>query len=211
MQRLLYIFLFFISLGSLSTIASAQDPNRAVDDIDGSIAFIENLAVSTRDVWSNSQLTGTERTEAFKTIFEEATDVDLLARLMLGRHYRTASKDQKKRYIQTMRDFIIAEFDKRMTQIGFRDLTIVGTTPAPGKRGQLYVRTKVERNEGDPILADWRVRKKNGKFEIVNLEVEGINLVITNRELFSSRVKAVGLDGLIDELAEAATAPVEAD
>lgn len=191
----------FLTLAPFSLAANAQD--KAVDDIDGAVDFIETLARSTQDVWSNSQLTKAERLAAFKDVFAEATDITLLGRLMLGRHYRTASTEQRKAYNDVMRLFIISEFDKRMTQIGFKELEVTGTTPAPGKRGHLFVRTRVERNEGDPILADWRVRKQNGKFEIVNLEVEGINLVITNRELFAARVKAVGLDGLISELKDA--------
>jgi phospholipid transport system substrate-binding protein len=190
------VFALFIFSG----FAVAQD--RAVDDVQGAIAFIQGLSDETKAIWSDTNLTSAERSSSFRTIFEDATDVELLAKGMLGRHYRTASSDQRKAYMVAMTDYIIFEFDKRMSQIGFRELEVTGTTPASGKRGHLFVRTKVERDEGGPLLADWRVRKKNGAFQIVNLEIEGINLLITNRELFSSRIKEVGLNGLIQELKE---------
>lgn len=197
--------LITVFVGALTLAAPSQAQDRAVDDTEGAILFIEQLATDTQNAWSDSTLNKAERDAAFREIFQRATDVSLLGRLMLGRHYRTATPDQRKRYIDTMRRYILAEFAKRMSQIGFQGLEVTGTTPAPGKRGQLFVRTRIERDEGSPILADWRVRKtKDGRFEIVNLEIEGINLVITNRELFSARVKAVGLDGLIEELNTAA-------
>lgn len=189
---------FLAVLWVAATPAVAQD--KAVDDTRGAIEFIEGLAGETIAVWSDSKLTEAEREIAFRAIFEQATDISLLARGMLGRHFRTATAEQRDRYMQAMSDYIITEFDKRMTQIGFRELEVIGTKPASGRNGHVFVRTEVQRDDGEPILADWRVRKKSGEFQIVNLEFEGINLMITNRDVFSSKVKDVGVDGLIDWL-----------
>jgi len=184
----------------------AQD-DRAVDDARGAIDFIQRISDETIAVWSDAKMTEVERYNAFRAIFEEATDIELLARGMLGRHYRTASSAQRDAYMTAMGDYIISEFDKRMAQIGFKTLVVTGTKAASGKHGHLFVRTEVEREEGEPILADWRVRKKDGRFQIVNLEFEGINLMITNRDVFASKVKDDGMDGLIEWLKAQNTAP----
>ena len=179
----------------------AQSGDRAVDDTRGAMEFIEQLANDTIAVWSDQLMNKTEREEAFRQIFLKASDVRLLAQAMLGRHYRTASKEQRQAYMTVMTEYIVTEFGNRMTQIGFKDVKVTGTTPAPGRRGHLWVKTEVDRDEGSPLLADWRVRKTNGTFQVVNLEVEGINLVITTREYFASRIKELGgLDQLIAEL-----------
>lgn len=181
-----------------ATSVYAQD--KAVDDPEGAMAFIQNLSEETHAVWSDSTMSADDRTVAFRALFQEATDIELLSKGMLGRHYRTASSAQRRAYMDAMRDYIIHELDKQMQTIGFKRLDVTGTTPASGRSGHLFVRTKVDREEGQALLADWRVRKKDGEFQIVNVEVEGINLLITNREIFSARVKSVGLDGLIAEL-----------
>ncbi len=180
----------------------AHAQGTAATDTRGAIEFVETIASETIAAWSDSKLTEEERAIAFRAVFEQATDINLLARGMLGRHFRTASSEQRKLYMAAMSDYIVAEFDKRMTQIGFRQLEVIGTKPASGKNGHVFVKTEVQRDEGQPILADWRIRKKNGKFQIVNLEFEGINLMITNRDVFSAKVKKVGMDGLIDWLKE---------
>ena len=181
--------------------AVAQQEGTAAADPRGAMEFIDQMAKNVLVVWSDQQMTASEREAAFRKVFKEATDIRLLSQAMLGRYYRTATKDQRQAYMAAMTEYIITEFNKRMTQIGFREVTVIGTTPASGRRGHLYVKTEVDREEGGPLLADWRVRKKNGKFQIVNLEIEGINLVITNREYFASRIKELGgLDGLIAEL-----------
>ena len=96
-----------------------------------------------------------------------------------------------------MQKYIVAEFDNRMEQVGFKKLEVFGTRPASGRRGHLFVRTKIQRDKGEPILADWRVRKKKGVFQIVNLDFEGINLMITNRDVFSAKIKSGGIGSLI--------------
>lgn len=201
--RWMTAFSLALSAVILSSGSVAQDT--AVDDPRGSIEFIENLANETIAVWSDSRLNEEERYAAFRNVFEQGTDIDLIARGMLGRHIRTATADQRRDYMAAMRDYVIAEFDKRMTQIGFEKLAVTGTRPASGRSGHLFVRTEVLRESGAPILADWRVRKKDGIFQIVNLEFEGINLMITNRDVFAAKVKEVGLDGLIEWLKEQST------
>jgi len=194
--------------------AAAQDTPgpTAVSDPRGAIEFIETLAAETQAAWSDVKLTADERSQAFRALFQDATDINLLARGMLGRHYLELKKDKAKRdaYLSAMEDYIVAEFDRRMAQIGFQSLEVVGTKPASGKRGHLFVKTQVIRENGDPILADWRIRKSNNKFQIVNLEFEGINLMITNRDVFSAKVKQVGIDGLIEWLKGEAAATVTA-
>ena len=195
MKRL--IALLSLCFFLVPSVAAQDGGERAVDDVRGAIEFIQNVSKETIAAWSDSKLSEKERYAAFRAIFEEATDIELLAQGMLGVHYRTISPEQRETYMKAMRDYIISEFDKRMAQIGFKALEVTGTKPASGKQGHLFVKTEVKREEGEPILADWRVRKKDGSFQIVNLEFEGINLLITNRDLFSSKIKKDGFDGLI--------------
>ncbi|MBL4836944.1 MAG: ABC transporter substrate-binding protein [Kordiimonadaceae bacterium] len=183
---------------AFSTSVVSQD--KALDDPSGAIAFIQAVSDDTVVAWSDSKLTKADRATAFRSIFREATDINLLARGMLGRHYKTISVEERKSYMAAMRDYIVAEFDKRMEQVGFKTLEVYGTRPASGRRGHIFVLTKIKREKGEPILADWRVRKKKGAFQIVNLDFEGINLMITNRDLFSAKIKSGGIDGLIEWL-----------
>ncbi|MCJ9430294.1 MlaC/ttg2D family ABC transporter substrate-binding protein [Kordiimonas marina] len=193
-MKRLFALMILLFVPALPAAAQGQT---AVDDPRGAIEFIQNLSKDVIAVWSDSKMNSKERYEAFRKLFENATDIDLLAKGMLGRHYRTATPAQRAAYMAAMTDYIVSEFDKRMTQIGFRSLEVTGTKPASGRHGHLFVRTQVARDQGEPILADWRVRKKDGKFQIVNLEFEGINLLITNRDVFSAKIKDVGFDGLV--------------
>ncbi|MBL4789327.1 MAG: ABC transporter substrate-binding protein [Kordiimonadaceae bacterium] len=197
-MKKIYAFLcMLVIVASPLAAQSSTSTDRAADDAKGAVAFIAKLGEDTKAVWSDSNMTAAERSTAFRALFEKSTDIRLLARAMLGRHFRTINKEQRANYMAAMRNYIVAQFDGRMAQIGFKTIEVVGTKAASGKRGDIFVKTRITRDEGQAILADWRIRKKKGVFYIINLDFEGINLMITTRDVFASRVKRDGIEGLI--------------
>ena len=73
-----------------------------------------------------------------------------------------------------------------------------GTAPA-GKR-DIYVRSQILRPDGPPLAADWRVRKIEEEFKVIDLKIEGISMVITQRDEFMAKIASSGLDELIADL-----------
>lgn len=192
-KHLLFILLF------TATPAFAQD--RAVDDIEGSSQFIQDLANETISVLGDTTLNAEERYGNFRTLFADATDINTLTRVLLGRHYRTAIKEgHLPAYQKSVEDYILSEFEEQVQLIGFDSVEIVGTRPAKGKRGELLVRTDIKVKKGDDFQADWRVQKKDGIFSIINVTVLGYNFAVSGRQLFQSRIKELGMQGHLDEL-----------
>lgn len=187
----------------------AQD--RAIDDIDGSSQFIQNLGNQTIGILGDSTLNSDERYSNFHSLFAEATDISTLTRMLLGRHYRTVVKQgHLEAYKKSVEDYIISEFEEQIQLIGFESVEVVGTRPAKGKRGELIVRTDIKVTDGDDFQADWRVQKKKGEFSIINVTVLGYNFAVSGRQLFQSRIKELGITGHIAELEkEYARTPVE--
>lgn len=187
----------------------AQD--KAVDDIDGSSQFIQTLGNQTIEILGDSTLNPDERYTSFRTLFSEATDINILTRTLLGRHYRTVVKQgHLEAYKRSVEDYIISEFEEQIQLIGFDSVEVIGTRPAKGKRGELIVRTDIKVVDGDDLQADWRVQKKKGEFSIINVTVLGYNFAVSGRQLFQSRIKELGIAGHIAELEkEYARTPIE--
>ncbi len=188
-----------ISLMFITNPVIAQD--RAVDDIDGSSQFIQTLGNQTIGILGDTTLNSDDRYSSFRTLFAEATDINTLTRMLLGRHYRTVVKQgHLEAYKKSVEDYIISEFEEQIQLIGFDSVEVIGTRPAKGKRGELIVRTDIKVIEGDDFQADWRVQKKKGKFSIINVTVLGYNFAVSGRQLFQSRIKELGIPGHIAEL-----------
>ena len=126
-------------------------------------------------------------------------DFDAMAKLTLGKHWRTASPVQRKRFINAYREMLIRSYGKAMFK--YAGATIKpGNSAAKSKPGYVTVRTQVIPKGGKAIAANYDVRKKGNDWKAYNVEIAGINLLTNFRTNFTREVSAKGLDALIARL-----------
>ena len=68
-----------------------------------------------------------------------------------------------------------------------------------GKIDALVV-TEIGRPSGPPLVAGWRDRGGAGVYKILDVIVQGVSMLATQRSEFASVVRSQGLDGLIEVL-----------
>lgn len=126
-------------------------------------------------------------------------DVDYAARLVLGKHWRTATEAQKKRFIDAfyqslMRNYgdAIAEFTAdRLTLLPFKgDLT----------SGVATVRTEVKRSNGTPVPVNYSMRATPQGWKAWDVTIEGISYVKNYRTDFGAEIDQKGIDAVIQRL-----------
>lgn len=170
----------------------------AAEDPEGAKAFILALSDDALRVLDDTTLTQRERDTAYRDILSRGFALDYIARLVLGRHGRSATKEQMEEYKRIFPEYILNIYVHRLTEFGDEQF-IVGDTAPAGKK-DIYVRSEIIRPNGPPVAADWRVRIRKGKFTIIDLKIEGISMASTQRERFAAKIAKVGLDGLIQSL-----------
>ena len=75
--------------------------------------------------------------------------------------------------------------------------------------GDKIVRAQIVRpSGGNPIDVDFRVRKRDEGYKVIDVSVEGISMLHTHRVEFASVVNRKGIDGLLDDLRARVEAPV---
>ena len=198
------VAVFFVIAGASQVLAAES----AAEDPMGAEEFIRQLANDAFGILNDTRLTQNERDEAFRSLLKDGFALDYVSRLVLGRHRRTASKAQMAEYDRIFPEYILRIYASRLTEYGDEEVIVVGTTPA-GKR-DIYVRSKISRPDGPPLAADWRVRRIKEKFKVIDLKIEGISMVITQRDEFLAKIASSGFDSLIANLkrqAELDTAP----
>jgi ABC-type transporter MlaC component len=65
-----------------------------------------------------------------------------------------------------------------------------------GKKKDILVRSKIS-TDTNIYHVDWRLRKDNGTFKIIDLSTKGISLVLTLRGDFGGVLNSKGVNGLI--------------
>lgn len=132
-------------------------------------------------------------------LLDGAIDVDLVARLILARHWRTADEAQQAEYLKLFRAYALDNLASKLNIYNGQEFEIVDSQVA-GKRDAL-VKTLILSPDRPPLHVDWRIRElKDGALVAIDLIVENVSLIVTQRSEFGAVVERRGMDGLLAEL-----------
>lgn len=185
----------------------AQTANKAVivegsaaADPEGARQFITALSDNVINVLNDTTKTQSERDEAFRELLRDGFALKYISRLILGRHRRGADRTLLQEFEEVFPEYVLRVYISRLAEFGDEEFIVENTAPA-GKR-DIFVRSQIVRPQGPSIIADWRVRKIDDVFKIIDLKIEGISMAVTQREEFSARISESSLRAVIDSLRE---------
>ena len=188
--------LAFLGAAALAFSAWAQQlaPNELVQKITDEI-----LAA----IKSDKQLAAGDKQKAMKLAEEKVlpyVDFEQATRLAVGRAWREATPEQKKRLVSEFRNMLVRTYSNAISTYEGQTLKVL---PARGKQDpeETVVRTQFIRAGGQPLPIDFTMHKAGETWKVYDITVEGVSLVLTYRSEFDAIVKQQGIDGLIKALA----------
>ena len=139
------------------------------------------------------------------SVLEEGTDLSLLGQLVLGRYWRQANPTQRTEYLRLFRRYMLQTFVQRLRQYVGSDLGFAGErfqiiASRPVGQRDILVQSRVAPPSSQPLRVDWRLRERPGEPVIIDLIVEGISLLVTQRSEFAAVLERGGIDRLLSEL-----------
>ncbi len=160
---------------------------------------VRRMAQEAMAVLSDTSLSAEQRAEGLRRLMAQAIDIPPIARFVLGRYWRAASERQREAYTEAYADYILNAYTAKIGGGGGAAVERfdVVKTQAHGTKDFL-VYCIVARTGGEPTRAIWRLRQRDGRYRIVDLMVEGISMVQTQRQEFVSMMRAY--DGDVDKL-----------
>ena len=108
----------------------------------------------------------------------------------------------RKEYLQLFEDLLVTTHAQRFTNYAGETLKI-SRAEVRGKRDVIVYSTMIRIDAIKPLKIAWRVRgSKSGTYKIVDITVEGISMIQTQRSEFGSFIKKNGdtLDPLLTEI-----------
>ena len=116
----------------------------------------------------------------FEQIFASYADVPIIAKSALGAPWRAASPDQQSGFVAAFRGYISRKYGKQFRAFIGGQITIVRSRDA-GQKG-ILVETEAKLQGQAPFAVEWQVSDGSGRLKFVNLNIEGIWLLTTERE-----------------------------
>ena len=201
--------IFMAAVTGLAVLLSATSGPQASSDDDPALTFIQSLGdQAVEALRDNVNSSFEEREAAFREVMVNGFDIPIVGRFVLGRHWRTASKEQRKDYMAVFVDFIVRVYASRFDSYGGELFT--ARSVIHDESGDKIVRAQIVRpSRGDPIGVDFRVRMRDEGYKVIDVTVEGISMLHTHRVEFASVVNRKGIDGLLSDLRARVEAPVD--
>lgn len=140
-----------------------------------------------------ADISDAERKSALSQILHESFDLSGIGRSVLGRHWATATPDQRARFIAAFEKAEVKAYSNRFKEYSGQSL-VVGKVTNQGSRE--LVDSRIVQPNGTSINLVWEV--VNGK--IMDVSIEGVSMAITRRSDFNAYIQRNGIDGLISEL-----------
>ncbi|EPY03277.1 phospholipid-binding protein MlaC [Magnetospirillum fulvum] len=169
--------------------------------IDPAIVFVNRLADTAMQTMVGKGVPDSERAARFRTLFTTEVDLAEIGRRVLGRYWRSATPEQQQDFLRLFEDIVVLTWSTRFKDYG-GDLrhTVIGLVD-DGERG-LTVTSRVERDRQQPITLQWRLKRTEGGFRVVDLIVEGSSMAVTYQSEYASVIRANGdrIDGLLSAL-----------
>jgi phospholipid transport system substrate-binding protein len=183
----------FILVMSFSSIAGESTPLEVVKEASDSLTG--QLKLKKDDIAKNPTIV----LDLVKQFILPKVSTGYIAKSVLGNHYSDATTEQKQKFKNEFEESLLRFYAKAFKSytdetIAFRDEILQGSVA--------LVRTEIMRSDSS-IPVDYKLRqKKDGVWLLVDIIVEGVSLVTSNRKQYDSEISRHGLDDVIIKLAE---------
>jgi phospholipid transport system substrate-binding protein len=177
---------------------------RAAPSVEDARTLIEQVSAKVLAILSDQALSDRQKFDALVALLEGPIDLDLVARLILGRHWRTADDAQRQEYLELFREYALANLASKLHLYRGQSFEVTGAKVVSDQ--DALVSSRILSNGEPPLQVDWRLRQRDGGAPVtIDLIVEGVSLIVTLRSEFGSVIERQGFAGLLVELRQRIT------
>mgnify|MGYP001295691873 FL=1 len=189
-KKILILALFISSINSF-----------ALANFEAEEKFVSNFADNAISILSNESLNASQKNIQFTELVMSSIDMNLISKFVLSKYWKLATDDQKKAYQVAFKQYFISSYANKLDQYSGEKVIIVSSNAA---KKFVIVKSNIVRDGTDTlkIELDWRLLTRDSQTKIIDLSIEGISLIIAQREEFQSFLanNDNSLDALINKL-----------
>ena len=147
--------------------------------------FVRKFADEAILILSDKNIAEKDKNNEFTNLVMAAIDINLISKFVLSKAWKFATDDQKVRYINAFKNYFINSYANKLSQYSDERIIITGSEEA-GKYTIVNSNIIREGTNTLKINLKWRLLNKDGIIKIIDLNIEGISLIIAQREEFQS-------------------------
>jgi len=137
----------------------------------------------------------------FRAFIDQVADVPRITFFVLGKYSRSIAPGQQHEFATVFREYASNVYESRLNEYHGESLRVTGSTARSPT--DVVVQTQVYGGKLEqPVGVAWRVLAEGGGWKVVDVQVDGVWLAITQQQDFVSTVDNAGgnIQVLIDQL-----------
>jgi phospholipid transport system substrate-binding protein len=176
--------------------AFAQAPRDA-----GAEQFVQTQAQRVISVLGDTNQNRPDKIRVFRGIVDQIADVPKITTFVLGKYARNINPAQLQHFSVVFREYAQNVYETRLGDYHGETIKVTGSVVR--KPGDVVVNTVISGGQVDrPLPVAWRVLGGSASWKVVDVQVAGIWLAITQQQDFVSTIDNAGgnIDVLINQL-----------
>lgn len=161
---------------------------------------LEEFAEDAGSIANSDELTLTERLDKFRGLLVYVIDFEAMGRYVLGRHRENATLGQWDTFLGLYKQHLLTSYSFSSVESWSGGIALKGVIPYGGDTLVMFI---LKHPSAGLLRVDFRVRKSSLGlgFKIVDVLLEGVSFLKTQKADFGAVLKRDGLDGLNSILA----------
>jgi len=138
-----------------------------------------------------------ERRAAVRKIATEIFDFTEITRRCLGTHWQARTPDERDEFTRLFTDLLERAYVGKLESYSGERIVYLGDAVADDTAS---VRTRLVTKQGTEIPVEYRMHRRDGRWRIYDVAIEGVSLVANYRAQFNKTIQTASYAGLVERL-----------
>jgi len=152
--------------------------------------FISDLAnAALKDL--SDKLPEPELEKHFQALLDKNFDMPRISRFVLGRYWNSATDQEKQDFQRLFEAYVVRAYSIRFSEYSGETVKVTGSRSESPENN--VVASQILQPDGaPPVRVDWIVRKNADEFRIADVSVDGVSMVLTQKQEFAAVIERNG-------------------
>jgi len=175
----------FVTWLVLCAPAESSQPSQVVEQLQHSLLSVMK---------QGDQLDYEHRYQLLEPIVIKSHDLPFIAKVTVGKYWRTFDDEQKASFVDTLSRLSIAMYADRFDGYGGETFSFVAQKELP--RGKMLVETILTKSDGENVQFNYLLRHNKNEWRIINIIVDGVSDLAVRRAEYTSILQSDGFSPL---------------
>lgn len=121
-----------------------------------------------------------------------------MTQIAMAKYWLQASAEQRKAVTEEFKTQLVRSYAKTLFAYRNSEMEILNDDAISDTKHTVKIKVKDE--QGKPVILFIRFEKRAQQWQAIDINVEGVSIVVTARSQFSETIGKSGIDGLIESL-----------